>query len=140
MPSLNQVRTKVNDWLSNRWPALVNFQENYFTNHGRYWQGLATHSSYPAFTNSTDGDSVPDRLAIKASDVAETWLDNFSNWGGVELPCQFIIDVYDGPDGKGWVGKVRVSFNGTIYERAQNVGPEEHRTFAWRVYTPPVDP
>ena len=122
MPTLNQARTRANDWLTARWPALVNRQEAFFLAHGRYWQGLITHLVPPNHTSDSYGDSIADRLAIKPSDEAENWIDAFPALEGVNFPAALQIDVYEAPEGHGWVATIWVRFNGTIYSRSQNVG------------------
>jgi hypothetical protein len=133
MPTLAQMRTAVDNWLTNKWPAVTSRQETYFANQGRYWQGLITHLVPPAHTNSTDGSKTGDRLDQGPSDQpnSRTWLDVFPEWLSELLPATAIMDVYDGPLGKGYVATVRATHNGTLYERSQNVGPETWRTQAW---------
>ena len=46
------------------------------------------------------------------------------------------MDVYDGPQGKGYVGTVWAAFDGSVYSRARNFGPETERTLDWRRLTP----
>jgi streptogramin lyase len=133
MATLNQVRTKVDDWLALKWPTVKSRQQTYFDNHGRYWQGLITHSSVPVFTTNSDGDAIPDDLSFKPTDGLLSWEDIFPDWEGALLPCAIKIDVYDGPQGMGYVGVVFVRYNGTVYSRSQNVGPESSRTKAWHI-------
>lgn len=133
MATLNQVRNRVDAWLADKWPTVVARQQNYFANRGEYWQGTKTHTIVPAHTNSLDGDSLADRLASGPSDAYSTWANVFPEWAGTLIPAALQIDVYGGPQGKGWVATIFVRFNGTLYSRSQNVGPESHRTEAWHV-------
>lgn len=133
MATLAQLRTRVDSWLASHWPAFVARQENYFTNRGNYWQGLLTHSVTPAHTNGSDGDSVADRINIHPTDQFEDWITAFPEWEGMALPAAVKVDTYDGPAGKGYCATIYVRHNGVLYSRAQNVGPESNRTYAWRV-------
>ena len=133
MATLSQMRDRVDSWLAARWPTVVARQQNYFVNRGRYWQGLITHSLLPEHTNSRDGDALADRLAVNPTDQFENWAVVFPEWSTELLPAAIQIDVYDGPAGKGWVATIWVKYNGTIYSRSQNVGPESHRTQSWHV-------
>lgn len=48
-----------------------------------------------------------------------------TQWG------EWQIDVYDGPDGAGYVQVLRTTQNGITYQKAINYGPEEWRTHDW---------
>lgn len=133
MATLAQLRTRVDAWLADKWPTVVARQQNYFANRGQYWQGLRTHTLYPAHTNGADGDAVPDRLDAGPSDQFSTWRNVFPEWDGLPIPCALQIDTYDGPQGKGWVATIFVRYNGVLYSRSQNVGPESGRTQPWQV-------
>lgn len=139
MATLNQLRTRVDAWLADKWPTVVARQQNYFANRGQYWQGLKTHTIDPAHTNGSDGDSVPDRLNAQPTDAFSNWSNVFPEWDGVPIPCALKVDVYDGPQGKGWVATIFIRFNGVLYSRSQNVGPESYRTEPWHI-VPEISP
>lgn len=136
MATLNQVRTRIDIWLTNKWPTVVARQQNFFTNRGKYWQGLLTHSVPPGFTTSQDGDALADKLNQSPTDQFENWSAVFPEWNIELMPCAIKCDTYDGPDGKGYCVTIYVRYNGVIYSRAQNVGPESHRTYGWRAEEP----
>lgn len=133
MATQAQVRTRVDAWLADKWPTLVARQQNFFANKGRYWQGLKTHTIDPAHTNGADGDAAPDRLDANPSDEFENWRNVFPSWDGSPLPCALQVDTYSGPSGVGWVATVFIRYNGTLYSRSQNVGPETYRTEPWHI-------
>lgn len=133
MATLAQLRTRVDDWLAARWPTVLARQDAFFTNRGRYWQGLITHTVIPAHTTAVDADVVADRLAMHPTDQAQSWLDVLAELSGIVFPAALVMDVYDGPQGKGYVATIFVRHNGTLYSRSQNVGPESFRTQAWAV-------
>jgi hypothetical protein len=133
MATLAQVRTRVDAFLTDKWPTVVARQQNFFINRGRYWQGLLTHTIYPAHTNGADGDSIPDRLNSNPTDQFENWSAVFPEWDGVAIPCALKCDPYDGPYGKGYFVTILIRYNGVLYSRSQNVGPETRFQYGWRV-------
>lgn len=135
MATLAQLRTRVDNWLTARWPTVVARQQNYFANRGHYWQGLLTHTIIPAHTSGADGDSIADRLSTQLHDQFSDWKAVFPEWDGASIPAALKVDVYETPDGKGWCATLYVRYNGTLYSRAQNVGPESQRTYGWRIET-----
>lgn len=130
--TLAEIRSAVDTWLANRWNAIQNAQANYVAAHGRYFQGLFTHSVRP-----TDGaETAPDRLADKPTDQAHRWAD-FINLPAT-MPTRIRIDVYSGPIGAGYVATVDIRVNGTNWRRSAQVGPETWRTRAWHQVTEAV--
>jgi hypothetical protein len=138
VPTLNQVRNKVDNWLAVRWPTVQGRQEAYLLAHGRYWQGLRTHTFDLAYTTQVDAEANGNALTDHPTDQTESWLDFVPEWGGTALPAVFVMDVYQSPAGWGYVATVTVLHNGTRYRRSQNVGSETWRTQAWVVVTPEV--
>ena len=125
MPSLAQIRNRVDDWLADKWVNVIRpRQDAYFAAHNRYFQGLTTHNAVP--DSGTDwAQVIPDNLGAKPSDQAETWADVFPEIPDVPIDCAIAFDVYDGPQGKGFVGHVWAARNGTIYHRAKGFGSEQ---------------
>ena len=140
MATLNQMRNAIDTFVTNHWATIVARQENFRANRGRYWQGLPTHFVCPAHANNTDGSKVGDRLDEGPGDQFSTWLNVFPEWLSELLPACVRIDVYDGPQGQGWVLTVEATHNGTTYRRSQNVGPEAHRTQEWHAVPPNTMP
>lgn len=141
--TLSSTRLKVDTWLTNQWPTIVARQNAYYSSHGRYWQGLLTctgTNGIPNFTAAADGDATMDNLNSRPYYQIESISDLFPALVGVSLPAAFTCNQYDGPSGKGYVVTVYVRWNGTIYRRAQNNGPETWRSFYWQVYDPRFNP
>ena len=138
MPTLNQMRNAIDNFVTNKWSTIVARQENFRTNRGRYWQGLPTHLVCPAHSNSTDGSKTGDRLGESPDDQGQfsTWLNVFPEWLTELLPACVRVDTYDGPQGQGWVLTVEATHNGRLYRRSQNVGPESFRTQGWHEVPP----
>jgi hypothetical protein len=131
MATLAQVRTRVDNWLEARWPTVQSRQEAYYAVHSKYWQGLRCMAAEPNHTTAQFNDAVSDLLNGKPTDQAETWLDFLAEISGVAIPAVFVMDTYQSPGGHGYVAHVYAAHNGTLYHRAQNVGPETGRTVAW---------
>ena len=152
MPSLNQVKGRVNTYLEDTvWPVIVTRQEIYKDGvidhyeddgeggqypvyssqpHGTYWQGLKTHAIEPDHVTDDYADTLPDLLDGQPSDQPVSWTDWIPEIN-TAMPCAFVIDVYDGPSGQGFVAAVYARYNGTLYSRSQNSGPEGYRTVNW---------
>lgn len=132
--SLATVRQKIDDWLAPRWATLQARQETFFNTHGKYFQGKWTHTTQVEQTDALNGDRVADALTDHPTDQVQDWRDLVQTaFDGLPLPARLRIDVYSGPQGWGWSATLQVLYNGTVYERTGNVGPETWRTRDWRV-------
>src|SRR3989304_5055575 len=126
MPDFKSIDMVIDAYL----PKLQAYEINYLDAKGRgYMQALWSHSAPPA-----DGALVaPDLLASKPTDQAESLADL---WSAVviasgEIPVRLRIDVYDGPDGKGYVIIVECIVAARTYTRSINTGGEKWREQAW---------
>tara|TARA_Y100001963_G_C6716846_1_gene417072 strand:- start:593 stop:1006 length:414 start_codon:yes stop_codon:yes gene_type:complete len=76
-------------------------QKAYFSDNGRYWQGLWTHSSTPS------SESAPDSLSDSPTDQEASWLDMLSAYPGISFPETMLsrmrIDTYEDSSGHGYV-------------------------------------
>jgi len=133
MPTLAQVRTRVDDWLAARWVILRDRQIAYYNTHGRYFQGLVTHTNLPAHLTAAFADAIGDRLAAHPTDSPHDWTALLPEIAGLAIPAAIVIDNYGGPEGQGFVATIWCRYNGTIYSRSQNYGPETWRTVGWHV-------
>lgn len=135
MPTLTQVRDAVDARLATLWTnQIVPKQDAYFTNNGKYWQGILT----------TNLDVIPNNLATGAvlevaPDLTRKPTDQATSWAAAAInleptiPMALEIHAYNGPLGHGYVGIVWAKRTGTVYRRCQNNGPETWRTRAWEV-------
>lgn len=126
MATLAQVRQAVDTRLAQLWATIQARQDAYAAAHGgRYWQGLRTATITPA-----DGvAALPDVGNATPTDQPQAWPSAILT---TPLEMALQIDVYDGPLGAGYAATVQVQYNGTLYERAAQVGPETWRAFGWR--------
>lgn len=126
------VRTDIDQALTPHLQKLLDFQSAYSAR-GVYYQTLESHTTPPA-----DGQLVaPDRLDARPTDQAEK-LEVF--WGEAklapELPYSFRVDVYDGPEGHGYVVTASAILAGELWQRSVNTGPETWRELAWHIVPP----
>lgn len=107
---------------------MVTKQDQYRAKHGRYWQGLQTHSKAPGATSTS-----PDLwFNVPTDQRGYGWgkMISFAN-----MPYSMRVDVYSGPDGDGWVLCAQVTEGGQTLERCQGDGAE-NRDRGWQVVTP----
>lgn len=119
--------------LSLIWAKLGTRQQNFFVNRSQYWQGLSTHTGTPSHTTSKWDNRVPDRLSLHPTDQFDDWIAAIPEFQAVEMPFKAKCDVYEGPDGKGFVLILTFLYNGIQYERSINVGPQMGREIPWSV-------
>lgn len=107
---------------------LDSFQEAFKAQYGIYAQMLSPFAAVPA-----DGkaDLPTDILKYPTSGVTA---DAVWKVTGLEaFPASIRIDVYDGPRGKGYVLVFDTKFNGQLFTKSINVGPEAYRTTDWQI-------
>ena len=96
-----------------------NKQEAYFLTHGRYWQGLPTHSIPPK-----DGvETKVTRNKVKPNDQTEDW-DDFG-FNVANLPFNMRVDIYESEKGFGYTITVVSDIDSKLYARSTGFGPEE---------------
>lgn len=113
-------------------PRLDDFQYQYYTVNGRYYQALESHAAAP------DVPTVPDGIDNSPTDQPESlalFWDVFAELPEV-LAWAFRIDTYSGPDGDGYVLTVTTVVNGETWQRSVNYGPDTWRTANWYKLTP----
>ena len=135
MPTLAQVRDRADTWLAARWPIVRDRQIAYQAANGRNFQGLVTHTNLPAHLTAAFADAIGNLLANHPTDSPHNWIALLPEIAGIAIPAAIVIDNYGGPEGQGFVVTVWCMYNGTIYSRSQNYGPETWRTVAWHVVT-----
>jgi hypothetical protein len=127
--TLAEIRTKVDNWLADKWVnVIVPKEQAYFAKHGRYF-GM-NWSPVAEVTDGTDTAFVfnqPSRFFV-AQDVDVTF---------PSIPFQLQIICHDGPTGKGFTGWAKVKLlNGDVYLRSQGYG-EYGETNPWFKFIPP---
>jgi hypothetical protein len=131
-----QLQAHVADRLDARRSAVAAAQVDYLVAHGRYWQGLPTHTAAPVHTTARDGDAPADRLGSAPTDQPHTWDDTLPGLLVGPMSGRWRVDVYDGPAGKGYTLTVEAVHDGTLRRRTVNVGPETYRERDWHTVPP----
>ena len=120
------LEARANQALATFIETLEGIQPDYLIQHGGYFQGL--HAAIPA-----DGaDYVPDPDQ-HPTDQAESYADEgvtFPSNGPIALG----IDVYDGPQGKGWIVYGLIIVAGQVWKKQADQGPMG-LSFDWRELT-----
>ena len=120
--------------LQDIWTVIQQRQAAFITNHGRYFQGLVTHTVTPQDGAETTGD----RLNTHPHYQPETWAQVFPQLPALPLPISVTVDQYETPAGElGYVATVRANLGGQEWARAQQLGPESWRQYGWTQVTLP---
>lgn len=132
MATIAEIRTAIENFVTNHGPKFIRRQERYFANHGYYWQGVLTPATIP-----DDGVLVAANYSVRPTDHPERWSDIFINDDiddrlPASIPMQISVDVYGGPRGQGWSFTVYATKAGTLYWRTWHVGPETERQTDWQ--------
>lgn len=119
MPTLQQLKDRAQARLTNYWTNyIVPRQIEYYSgnqNNGNFWQGLYFSNTWPQHTNVADDDINADNLASSPTDQNESWVDIFPELSGISHPFNFRCDVFNGPEGKGFIARAELYYDGTPY-------------------------
>lgn len=129
MPTLAQIEAAIDTKLAALWSAIQTHEASYFAAHGIYWQGLLTHTVYPADGNST----LPDVGSKTPYYETTPWPNAVVT---TALPMALRIDQYVTPNGtRGYQATLYVTISGRTWARSQQLGPETYRNVGWRDIT-----
>lgn len=124
-------RAAVDAQLAPLWATIQARQAAYLAAHGRYWQGLKLLITTPADGVDATPDNVASHPPVSSGGVPENW----TSFLGASLPASLAatiwIDVYDGPNGKGYVATVEGTLGGNTWRRAVQIGPETRFAYPW---------
>jgi hypothetical protein len=123
--SLATLRAKWDTLLSTKFPQLQARQSVYFTNKGRYFQGISTNNT------PVDPAEAAPILTRKPADQAESWTDVGITMPAT-IPVRLWIDVYDGPNGKGWTLGAEVIIGTNTFRTCVDGAGNEVRAYDWR--------
>lgn len=126
----DEVDTKIDAVIAN----IIAFQAGEASKSGKFYQVLWSHSQPPA-----DGALVsPDLLYSFPTD--QIGKSAQAQWDAAKLPAsldaRYRVDVYDGPQGKGFVVIVQSQLNGATWQKSINYGPEAYRNQPWTELKP----
>jgi hypothetical protein len=105
---------------------LIAFQDAYLLEHGQYYQSLESHDSAPDTLMPPTG--LEDHPTYQDDDLGVLW--SYAELP-YELAWSFSVNVYDGPDGQGYVLNVTTILDGNKYGVSANFGPETYRGQEW---------
>jgi hypothetical protein len=116
--TLQEIRDEVDSRLIPMWTQIVNMQNNFLENHGRYFQGLYTHLNTPE-----DGaDVAPDDLDSKPSDQQHTWRNVADSFFPAKMMAKLKSDAMYGVEGHGFVIYLVLKVQGKRYIRSKGYG------------------
>jgi len=133
-PEPKTVRDGIDVKLDSVIANIIAFQAGEASKSGKFYQTLWSHSQPPA-----DGALVlPDLLYSFPTD--QIGKSAQAQWDAAKLPvsldARVRVDVYDGPQGKGFVVIVQSQLNGATWPRSINYGPETYRDQGWTELKP----
>ena len=128
MADVQAILGQIDAGIENYMPTIIDLQNQFRQNTGRYMQGLFTHSSPPVDGNTAS----PDRLSDKPTDQNISWDDLAEGVVPDQMLSRIRIDVYSSPNGHGFVLVAEKIVDGITYEKSYNVGPEAHRGSDWQ--------
>lgn len=97
--------------------ALAAFQAGFCAANGRYWQGLLQPLDAPDYNART-------------TDYGDSWAGTgitFTSLSNVSMA----VDVYDGPDGHGYITRIEATEGPLVWSRTKGVGPDTRREHTW---------
>lgn len=123
----DQLRAEIDKLVDSLWPTLETQQEKYRAMTGRFFQGLPSHMGQ---LPKDGGGEFPAGWYTHPTDQQYRWSDirviQFS-----PMSFDLRIDVYDGPEGVGWVACYQVEIDKDPWEKCRNQGPEALRNSEW---------
>jgi hypothetical protein len=125
-PQLDYINAELDVFI----PRLDAFQAAYYSSNDQYFQALTSHSTVPSGVEPADITTHPtDQDAVLATLWDYTGLPVALNWS-------LRIDVYDGPDGAGYVLTVSTNVAGDTWITSVNHGPDTWRDTPWYKFDP----
>jgi len=125
-PISPEILSQIDQRIDELWPVLTKAQTEYFAMTGRYYQALWSHSTPPSIVSA----KYPDGWYTHPTDQQYRWSD-ISIIKFEEMPYQMKIDVYDGPEGAGYVASYRFQEKDYVCEKSRNTGPEALKGSDW---------
>lgn len=107
---------------------LAEFEADYYTDNGVYFQALESHSAPPELLASPDG--LLSNPTDQTTPLAALWA-----YAGLpaEISWSFRVDIYTSETGAdGYVLIVKTKVNGDLYTRSSNYGPDAWREREWK--------
>ena len=134
MPTLAALKDAIEARLADLWTEqIVPRQARFYSNRGRYWQGVIS-TALVSLPDNVAGASpvleVAPSLVGHPTDQPDSWLAAGIDLG-LTIPMALQIDAYRGVLGDGYVGIAWARWDGKLYNRAKAFGPEQWQTHDW---------
>lgn len=118
----------INDYVFKTYKKIYLNQIKWFNKNGRYFQGRKTTSKVPKYQK-------PEKLILGPG--LSDQVDNWSEFGMLDddsAPVQITCDVYEGPNGHGYVLTAKFSIENQIWQNQMHIGNESNNitNFQWR--------
>ena len=130
MPEIPSVLNDIDTRFSQYREVIKATQEAYFSQNGRYWQGLWTHSSTP------NSETAPDSLNDSPTDQQVSWLDMLSSNPSVSFPETMLsrmkIDTYQDTSGHGYVVILERDVSSETWRKTINMKGNKTVSDEWR--------
>lgn len=115
---------------------IVDSELDWFANRGAYAQCLHTQN----VPNNTPAGPAKEEMPITDRHNHHSFKESCDDIFGHSninrsMPFAIAVHVYNGPQGKGFVGVIWVKHDGVEYTLSRNYGPETWRTQDWAVIT-----
>ncbi len=136
MPTLNQIKNRINSKASILWSLLQTRQEIYLQNNGIYWQGLITPSQIPVFSDVDDNPLNANDTDKIANSHSVSWNTVLPEVKDAPLSAQLRVDAYKSPFGHGYSLTLRLIYNGRVFSRTKQHGPETWMNENWHEESP----
>lgn len=126
-----QIKAKGDVIIAGVLAKLATFQGNYLAANGRYWQGIFVLPRVPV-----NGEELPPDLTKKAGGHKDSWADRGFSFVG-DLPVNVAVNEYTSAKVPGYFVECTFRFDGKVWSKTRNVGPETSFEREWHV-TPPA--
>lgn len=126
--STGPVPVEVEGKIDQNWWWMLDKQLQYFELTGRFCQMQWSHET---ILPAGEKGEYPDGWYKHPTDQDWSW-DDLSAIRYEPLPFAIKVDVYDGPNGVGFVACYRMSIDGAPWERCKNYGAESSKGHPWQ--------
>lgn len=108
---------RINDYVFRSYQDIWKIQKIWFQERGRYFQGKATMSVVPDYKNDEKVE-----LGFGPSDQIDDWRS--VGYADEYAPVQLRCDVYEGPQGHGFIVTSRMKIDGGVWKNQLHHGAE----------------
>lgn len=132
--SLASVQLEIETRFAARQGAVSLIQADYFSTHGKYFQGLWSHTVPPTIQDNLNGATSPDNYNSHPTDQDESWSD--LNFQVAPMIWREKFDILTSPAGVSRYAELSFIYasDGLEYQtRIWQEGPDIDTTYPWTV-------